>query len=144
METETMGRVLTEATIESLRDLWDAERGMIPAEQIRRVTVSDALVDSGATLLSLPTRLIRQLGLEERCRRLERSSTGVAEATLYDPVRLTIQGRDCTMDVMEVPDDTPVLIGQLPLEHLDFVVDMRSHSLIGNPAHGGEHMYDLF
>jgi len=63
---------------------------------------------------------------------------------VYDAVRLTIQGRDCTMDVMEVPDGTPVLIGQLPLEHLDFVVDLRSHSLIGNPAHGGEHLYDLF
>ena len=48
------------------------------------------------------------------------------------------------MDVMEVPDDTPVLIGQIPLEHLDFVVDMRSHSLIGNPAHGGEHMFELY
>ncbi len=63
---------------------------------------------------------------------------------MYDAVRLTIQGRDCTMDVMEVPDGTPVLIGQLPLEHLDFVVDMRSHSLIGNPAHGGEHMFELY
>ena len=43
---------------------------------------------------------------------------------MYDAVRLTIQGRNCTMDVMEVPDDVPVLIGQLPLEHLDFVVDL--------------------
>ena len=48
------------------------------------------------------------------------------------------------MDVMEVPDDTPVLIGQLPLEQLDFVVDLQSRSLIGNPAHGGEQMYELY
>jgi len=46
--------------------------------------------------------------------------------------------------VMEVPDDVPVLIGQLPLEHLDLVVDLRSRSLIGNPAHGGEHVYELY
>ena len=63
---------------------------------------------------------------------------------MYEPVRLTICGRTCTMDVMEVPDDVPVLIGQLPLEHLDLVVDLRSHSLIGNPAHGGEHVYELY
>ena len=49
-----------------------------------------------------------------------------------------------TMDVMEVPDTVPVLIGQLPLEHLDFVEDMRSRKLIGNPAHGGEHVYELY
>ncbi len=35
-------------------------------------------------------------------------------------------------------------IGQVPLELLDFVVDMRQRKLIGNPAHGGEHMYELF
>ena len=57
---------------------------------------------------------------------------------------LTIQDRVCTMDVVEVPDDTPVLIGQLPLEQLDFVVDLRSRSLIGNPAHGGEQMLELY
>jgi predicted aspartyl protease len=144
METETMGRVLTEATLENLKDLWDAERGRIPPEQVRRVTVSDALVDTGATLVSLPTRLIRQLGLEARSKKRVTSSIGVSEAAVYDAVRLTIQGRDCTMDVMEVPDTVPVLIGQLPLEHLDFVVDVKSRSLIGNPAHGGEHVYELY
>ena len=45
---------------------------------------------------------------------------------------------------MEVPDDVPVLIGQIPLEHLDFVVDLRSGTLIGNPAHGGEYVYELY
>ena len=62
---------------------------------------------------------------------------------MYDAVRLTIRDRSCTMDVMEVPDDVPVLIGQLPLEHLDLVVDLRSRSLVGNPVHGGEHVYEL-
>src|SRR5947209_4833570 len=103
METETMGRVVTEATIESLKDLWDAERGLRPAEQVRRVTVDNALVDTGATLLSLPTALIRQLGLKEQDRRRVTSRVGVTEAAMYDAVRLTIQGRSCTMDVIEVP-----------------------------------------
>ena len=144
MEPDAVGRVVTEATIESLKDLWDAQRGHLPAEQVRRVTVPDALVDTGATLLSLPTRIIRQLGLEPTKPRNIVSSTGVAQATMYEAVRLTIQGRDCTMDVMEVPDGVPVLIGQIPLEHLDFVVDLRSRSLIGNPAHGGEHIYEMY
>ena len=71
-------------------------------------------------------------------------SGGVGEALMYQAVRLTIQGRDCTMDVIEVPDNVPVLIGQLPLEHLDFVVDLRARKLIGNPAHGGEHLYEMY
>jgi predicted aspartyl protease len=144
METATMGRVLTEATIENLKDLWDAKRGLMPAEKARSVSVTDALVDTGATLLSMPTKLIQQLGLEKTGSKRVTSSIGVAEAAVYEAVRLTIQGRTCTMDVMEVPDGVPVLIGQLPLEHLDFVVDLRSRTLIGNPAHGGEHMYELY
>jgi hypothetical protein len=63
---------------------------------------------------------------------------------MFEAVRLTIQGRSCTMDVLEVPDDAPVLIGQIPLEHLDLVVDLRDRKLVGNPAHGGEHVYELY
>jgi predicted aspartyl protease len=144
METDTMGRVLTEATIENLEDLWAAKRGRIQDDQVRRLDLTDALVDTGATLLSLPTRMIRQLGLEKSGEKRVTSSTGGGQADMYSAVRLTIQGRSCTMDVMEVPDDVPALIGQIPLEHLDFVVDLRSRTLIGNPAHGGEHVYELY
>jgi hypothetical protein len=46
MEMETMGRVLTEATIENLEDLWSDRRGALSADQVRRVIVTDALVDT--------------------------------------------------------------------------------------------------
>jgi len=144
MEPQPVGRVLTEAKIENLKDLWAVEQGLRTADQARSMTVTDALVDTGATLLSLPTALIHRLGLSKVTSKQVRSSMGVSEASLYEAVRLTIGGRSCTMDVMEVPDEVPVLIGQLPLEHLDFVVDRRSRSLIGNPAHGGEHVYELY
>jgi hypothetical protein len=39
VETATMGRVLVEITVENLKDLYDAERGLIQPEQIRRVTI---------------------------------------------------------------------------------------------------------
>lgn len=45
---------------------------------------------------------------------------------------------------MEVPDGTPALVGQIPLEYLDFVIDLRGQKLIGNPAHGGEHMFEAY
>jgi predicted aspartyl protease len=144
MESTTMGRVLTEATIENLEDLWAAKQGVIPADQVRRVSVSDALVDTGATLLSLPTRLIQQLGLTRKATKRVTSTTGGGEVGVYGTVRLTIQGRECPLDVLEVPDDVPVLVGQIPLEYLDFVVDPRAQKLIGNPAHGGEHVFELY
>jgi predicted aspartyl protease len=144
MEIELMGRVLTEATIENLEDQWAVRSGAMRAEDAHRIVVPDALVDSGARLLSLPTRLIRQLGLKKVGTRQVTTGAGPAEVDLYDAVRLTIQDRACTTDVLEVPDGVPVLIGQLPLEHMDFVIDMISHVLIGNPAHGGKLVYEMY
>ncbi len=109
-EPDSRGRVLTEATIENLEDLWAAKRGLLSPEEVRRSIVSDALVDTGATLLSLPRKLIAQLGLARTGTKRVTSSTGGGEAGMYEAVRLTICGRTCTMDVMEVPDDVPVLI----------------------------------
>jgi predicted aspartyl protease len=144
METDTMGRVLTEVTIENLKDLWALETEQIEDDAVRRLTIPDALVDTGATLLSIPHRLIAELGLDKTAEKRVTSSTGGGVADMYSAVRLTIRGRSCTMDVMAVPDDVPVLVGQIPLEHLDFVVDLRNRTLIGNPAHGGEHVYELY
>lgn len=144
METAEMGRVTTEATIENLEDLWAVKQGLRKPEEARRLVIADALVDTGATLLTMPTRLIRQLGLAQTGSKRVTYSGGTGQAGMYEAVRLTIQGRTCTMDVLEAPDEVPVLIGQLPVEHLDFVVDLRSRSLIGNPRHGGEHIYEMF
>ena len=47
------------------------------------------------------------------------------------------------MDVWEVSDDLPVIIGQLPLEAIDWHIDMRGHRLIGNPEFGGVQTMDV-
>jgi hypothetical protein len=52
-------------------------------------------------------------------------------------------GREATTDVLEGAEGNPVLIGQIPLEMMDWVVDMRNKKLIGNPAHGGEHILEV-
>jgi predicted aspartyl protease len=139
-----MGRVTTEALIENLEDLWAERKGQLLADRVRRIQVDDALVDTGATMLAVPKRLIRQLGLREQYRKPIRSSIGLAEIAVYDAVRLTIMERTCTMEVMEVPDDCSVLIGQIPLEQLDFVDDPQARKLIGNPRHGGEHIIEMY
>ena len=64
MEIDTMGKVLVTAKIENLHDLFKAKDKTIPEGDVRFVQVDDALVDAGATGLSMPKRLIQQLGLE--------------------------------------------------------------------------------
>jgi predicted aspartyl protease len=144
MEIATMGRVTVEARIENIDDLYEVEKGERTADAVRSVTVPDALVDTGATALSLPKRYVAQLGLRKSRTRTARTPAGTVSFNQYLPVKLTVQGRDCYTEVCEVPDDCPVLIGQIPLEILDFVVDPVGQQLIGNPAHGGEQMIELY
>ena len=144
MGAPIMGKVLVKAHIQNLRDLFEAEKGDRKPEDVRAVEVVDALVDTGAYMLFLPKRLIKQLGLKKFRSRRIRTAVGSGTAGVYDAVRLTIQGRECTIDVAEVPNKCPVLIGQIPLEMLDFVVDPRGQKLIGNPEHGGEHVMEMY
>jgi predicted aspartyl protease len=144
MENATMGKVLVTAKIENLHDLLEVRAGRLASDKVRSIEVPDASVDTGATMLSMPKRMITQLGLYPLRTRRARTSAGPVTIQVYGTVRLTIQGRDCTTDVTELPDDCPVLIGQVPLELLDFVVDPIGQRLIGNPAHGGEHIIELY
>ena len=116
MENATMGKVLVTAKIENLHDVLDVEAGRLAADQVRSLEVSDALVDTGATMLSMPKRLIAHLGLRHVRTRQARTAAGLATVQVYGSVRLTIQEHDFPTDVTEWPDDCPVLIGQLALE----------------------------
>jgi len=142
--TTTMGQVRVKARMENLLDLLQVREGNLSPDQVRFVEVDDGIVDTGAKLLSLPKRFIRQLGLEHFDTRQARTSAGLVTCQPYAAVWLTIEGRKCTVDVAEIPDDCPVLIGYYPLELLDFVVDPVNQRLIGNPQHGGQQMLDLF
>jgi predicted aspartyl protease len=144
MGTETMGRVTVAAKIENSDDLVLARKGLRPTDQVRSITVPDALVDTGAAILSMPKSLILDLGLDLVRTRTAVTSAGTKTINVYSAVRLTVDGRECATDVTEVPEECPVLIGQIPLELLDFVVDMQNRRLIGNPAHGGEQMLEMY
>ena len=138
-----MGKVLVTAHLENLEDLYKAAQGTLPVEQVRAVDVTDALIDTGATGLLLPRRLNAQLGLSVLRTRPARTSAGQVEVPIYRAVRLTVQGRDCISDVGEIGDEFPVVIGQVPLELMDWVFDPKRQRLIGNPEHGGEQMIDI-
>jgi clan AA aspartic protease len=144
METAEMGRVLVEMKVENLQDLWDVQRGMLIPDQVRTVVIPDALVDTGASTIALPTGVIRQLGLKKVKDRPVRVATGTGTVSVYDVVQFTIMGRDGKLEVIEVPDGNPALVGQLPLEMLCLVVDPKNQRLVGDPFTGGEQILDLF
>ena len=144
METAVMGKTEARAKIERLDDLFAVKDGQISAERVRRIDVANALVDTGAKFLYLPKGYVEQLGLRHVRTQRSQTTAGVVPREIYEPVRLTVQGRECVVEVAQVPDECPVLIGFFPLELLDFVVDPLGQRLIGNPAHGGENLAEEY
>jgi predicted aspartyl protease len=110
----------------------------------RRVE-ADALVDTGATRLYLRREVIKTLGLRPMSEITSRTMSDRAEKrTVFSPVELEVQGRKGLFDVIELPDTLPNIIGQIPLEHLDWVVDLRNRKLLPNPEHKHGEMTDEF
>ncbi len=140
-----MGRVTVPVRIENMADLFFAEKGIIPTDQVHSLEIPDALVDTGATCLGMASRYIKQLGFDKPFTSRESlTAAGPRTVDIYGPAKLTVQGRICTVDIAEVAEGCPVLIGQVPLELLDFVVDPRNQQLIGNPRHGGKQMIEMY
>ena len=137
-------KVFVKARIENLLERYNADQGLLNPEEIRSVEITEAIVDTAASTLFLPKRLVAQLGLWFMRNQHARTSAGRVMLPMYGVVRLTIEDREWSGDVIEVPDDCPVLIGQVPLGGLDLVVDPVNQRLIGNPAHGGEYIIELY
>ena len=130
-------RHTTEITLVNRADEILAESGIIKRGEVRRMLVPDALVDTGATRLSLPQSLIGRLGLTPVGATRSFTANGTVERSIYSEVRFTVLGRSGTLEVTNLPDDAPVLVGHMVMELLDLAVDMQ-RGLIYNPAHDGK------
>ncbi|HIK39206.1 aspartyl protease family protein [Thermoleptolyngbya sp. M55_K2018_002] len=122
-------KVLTTLTVTNLADLMRADEGSLPTESVRQVTLTDVLVDTGATLLCLPERVTRQLGLK-RFREVEvATAAGIKPARIFQGVHLEILGREGTFDCLELPGRQDALLGVIPLEALGLEPDLQNQQL---------------
>ena len=137
-----MGKVIVKIKLTNLKDTFLKKAGARTAAP--RTVEVEALVDTGATRLYLKPSVIKKLGLERSDTVRSKTTNGDALRTKYEPVQLQLMGRGEIFEVIEVPEEVPNLLGQVPLEVLDFVVDPRGQKLIPNPAHGGEQMTEEY
>lgn len=122
-EEETMGRIIMEIGLANNRDvqLWKA--GVIPADKVRRTRIQ-AVIDTGANHLVLPTAVADALGLPKIGEIGVKYADGrTAERPTVDQVELELLGRTGTFRASLEPNRTTVLVGAIVMEDLDFLVD---------------------
>jgi predicted aspartyl protease len=59
----------------------------------------------------------------------------VIDMTYMTSLHISILGREMSCDALASPEGMTPLIGQIPLEGLDLIVDPRSQEVRTNPAH---------
>ena len=120
-----MGRIVKSVTVENF---------VSPDKKIR----CDALVDTGASYMTLPTAWRERLGDLEKLRtvQVQTANQTSVEGVICGPVRIQVEGFEpisgevLFIDMEPVSGDYEPLIGYLILEQSQAAVDMLGHRLI--------------
>lgn len=130
-----MGLVYAEIDLISVDDLVLSRRGFLDKDKIKQVRIA-ALVDSGAYMLSINETVRAQLDLPF----IEKQFGTLADETLIEvdvvgPIEVRFENRSTTVRAIVLPGDAEVLLGSIPMEDMDVLIDPKQQKLVVNPKH---------
>lgn len=130
-----MGLVYAEIDLISVDDLVLHRRGYLDEDKIKQVKVK-ALVDSGAYMLCINENVRAQLDLPI----IEKQFGTLADETLIEfdvvgPVEVRFENRSTSVRAIVLPGDAEILLGAIPMEDMDVLIDPRGEKLVVNPKH---------
>ena len=130
-----MGLVFAEIELFNAGELYDFRKGLTTEENVKRVKVK-SLVDSGSFMLAINDEIRNQLDLPL----LEKQFSVLADETQIEvevvgPVEVRFENRRTTCDAVVLPHGRDVLLGAIPMEDMDVLIDPREQKLIVNPKH---------
>jgi clan AA aspartic protease len=128
-----MGLVYAEIELISGDDLVLHRHGFITEDRIKRLKVN-ALEDSGAYMLVINEHIKEQLDLPV----LEQQVVRLADETerrvdVVGPLEIRFENRRTTMNALVFPGSSEVLLGSIPMEDMDVLIEPRQQRLIVNP-----------
>jgi clan AA aspartic protease len=136
-----MGTVYTEVILKNAGDRVKVRDGMITEKEVRGIAVR-ALADTGSGTLAITAAVREKLGLS--IQGLRRSTLADGTRQVYqvtEPVEIRWKDRYTACPATLLPDADEVLLGAIPMEDLDLVVDPKRQQVVG--AHGDEALYML-
>jgi clan AA aspartic protease len=128
-----MGHVYAKIKLSNTFDVLLAKRGDIPLEKVRKMEVT-AMVDSGARTLTINEEIAKQLGLTVR----ERLDVVLANGSYHKcdyagPVDIRFENRFSSCNALVLPGADEILLGVIPLEEMDVIIDPLSEKLVVHP-----------
>jgi clan AA aspartic protease len=130
-----MGLVYADIELINAIDLGLARRHQIGEEEVKRMHVN-MLVDTGSVYMCINETLQEQLQLSMvEKRKGQLADGGVVEYDVVGPIEVRFKNRRCVVDAMVIPGDNELLLGAIPLEDMDVLINPYRRELIVNPEH---------
>jgi clan AA aspartic protease len=128
-----MGLVYANIELINSGDVEVARRGFIKKNEIRKAKVK-ALVDSGAYMLCINQSLKEQLGLAVIDTQVAELANGIKERyEIVGPVEVIFENRSTSCRALVLPGDAEVLLGAIPIEDMDVIIDPKDQKLKVHP-----------
>ena len=119
-EDVSMGLIYTNIDLKNPRD-----------SSLKPISVK-ALVDTGAITLCIPEHVVVQLKLDELEKREVKTADGEPRLVPYvGPLQVRFENRNCFTGALVLGNS--VLLGSIPLEDMDLVINTRSQQVTVNP-----------
>jgi clan AA aspartic protease len=137
-----MYEVHTEITLKNGEDVVRAKHGLIKKTDVREETMR-AVVDTGAWTLVINEETRIKLGLDTLGTDTVNLADGASSpCTVVGPLEVWWKDRRVTCDALVLPHATEILLGAIPLESLDIIVDPRAGAVVGR--HGDQILHRLY
>jgi clan AA aspartic protease len=129
----SMDEVRVEIELENFVDRGLVRRGQLAEAEVRAVKVR-AIVDTGAVMLMLPRDVVEALGLDEiRSAVVTCADNRKEELVVAGGVTVRVGSRSAFVECLVGPPNSDVLLGQIPLEAMDLLVDCGRQELVPRP-----------
>lgn len=130
-----MDLIHTEIELINSFDMLAHKKGMLPENKIKKMKIK-ALVDTRAYMLSINEEIKIQLGLEILdIQEAELADGSLRKVEIVEPVEVRLENRRTTVDAAVLPNGAETLLGAIPMEDIDVLIDPKQQKLIVNPAH---------
>jgi clan AA aspartic protease len=128
-----MGLVYADIELINSDDLALLRRGYLREDEVKKIKVK-ALVDSGAYMLTINENLKYQLDLPQLDEQIAELADGSkVKLDIVGPVDVKFKNRSTTCRAMVLPGDSEVLLGSIPMEDMDVLIDPKQQKLVVNP-----------
>lgn len=130
-----MGAIYADIELINNDDMALVRRNFMDPEDVRRIFVN-IRVDTGADILCINESIQEQLQFPEMEKRKAQLANGsIVQCQVVSSVELHFKNRRTFCNAMVLPGDAEPLLGCIPLEDMDVLINPLRQEMIVNPEH---------